>query len=575
MKQRIEGVANDRPLTSVDEDPSTKVISPSYLILGRQTTETYENEVLPLSNFTQKRLKFQETTYQTFWNIFYKEYLLQLQEYKHKNKSKDKIPQLGDIVHIKDDLQPKRNWRIGKVDELIEGKDGQIRVVKVRTPLGKNCTTLLRPVQHLYPLESANEPIISSTGNDTTQNNSVKPNFTVCSLINFVIIMFLCSIGLVTTVNNSIDCDRLSCLNISRGSLMHYNVYERPKWIGLNVYICQRRVDRLEFYENIFWQKSRKIVTSYPLYSKKACLAIGLTRTSADGDLRLNNNFFKLYSTGNMEKEKYNWMTVNEGFVRNTYLYHERIKTDGVNIETEHLKQGKCWFKDGYCRLKKKVMVWKASCFNNLKFVGSEICHHKNKRVFCAETDYDEISRETICSTKVIATEQGVYLQPNNTQPPLSTKTHHLNAAVIQHLTDKIQELEHKLNCLTHNSQCYVRNENVAFVHSIIHKYNREHNQPTLSEFEIDDLIKLHIKNVSNSLYISNGQSVFGSISEYFSNGIQGILNSIVSIFLVILCLIIAFKSLCYVVRRIRARRNNTYLNIGSPEQIHLRNLRH
>ena len=89
--KRIEGVANDRPLTSVDEDPSTKVISPSYLILGRQTTETYENEVLPLSNFTQKRLKFQETTYQTFWNIFYKEYLLQLQEYKHKNKSKDKI----------------------------------------------------------------------------------------------------------------------------------------------------------------------------------------------------------------------------------------------------------------------------------------------------------------------------------------------------------------------------------------------------------------------------------------------------------------------------------------------------
>ena len=104
--KRIEGVANDRPLTTVDEDPDTTILSPSYLILGRQSTETCENEVLQMTSFTQKRLKFQETTYQTFWNVFYKEYLLQLQEYKHKGQMKDKVSKIRDVAHIKDVLQP-------------------------------------------------------------------------------------------------------------------------------------------------------------------------------------------------------------------------------------------------------------------------------------------------------------------------------------------------------------------------------------------------------------------------------------------------------------------------------------
>ena len=50
------------------------------------------------------------------------------------------------------------------MNELLPGKDNHVKAVKVRTPLGKNCTTLLRPVQHLYPLESANIDTVEQEG---------------------------------------------------------------------------------------------------------------------------------------------------------------------------------------------------------------------------------------------------------------------------------------------------------------------------------------------------------------------------------------------------------------------------
>ncbi|KAF8783547.1 hypothetical protein HNY73_013696 [Argiope bruennichi] len=55
---------------------------------------------------------------------------------------------LGDIVLL--ETTAKRiSWPLGKVVKLIKGKDGIVRLVKVRTKQGD----LLRPIQRLYPLE--------------------------------------------------------------------------------------------------------------------------------------------------------------------------------------------------------------------------------------------------------------------------------------------------------------------------------------------------------------------------------------------------------------------------------------
>ncbi|GFW12939.1 bel12-ag transposon polyprotein [Trichonephila clavipes] len=63
-------------------------------------------------------------------------------------KREDKINE-GDIVLIGTDDKKRLHWLLGRVLELFPGKDGIIRLVKLRTGRGD----MLRPIQRLYPLE--------------------------------------------------------------------------------------------------------------------------------------------------------------------------------------------------------------------------------------------------------------------------------------------------------------------------------------------------------------------------------------------------------------------------------------
>ncbi|GFT85375.1 DUF5641 domain-containing protein [Nephila pilipes] len=63
-------------------------------------------------------------------------------------KREDKI-NVGDVVLIGTDDKKRLHWLLGRVLELFPGKDGTIRLVKLRTEKGN----VLRPIQRLYPLE--------------------------------------------------------------------------------------------------------------------------------------------------------------------------------------------------------------------------------------------------------------------------------------------------------------------------------------------------------------------------------------------------------------------------------------
>ena len=57
-------------------------------------------------------------------------------------------------MHIYADKTPRQQWRMGKVEKLLQGQDNVVRAAKVLTvdnSLRK--TRLKRPVQKLYPLE--------------------------------------------------------------------------------------------------------------------------------------------------------------------------------------------------------------------------------------------------------------------------------------------------------------------------------------------------------------------------------------------------------------------------------------
>ena len=56
---------------------------------------------------------------------------------------------VGEVVIIKSEQKNRGKWKIGVVDNLIQGRDGVVRAVKLRA----GTSFLERPIQHLYPLE--------------------------------------------------------------------------------------------------------------------------------------------------------------------------------------------------------------------------------------------------------------------------------------------------------------------------------------------------------------------------------------------------------------------------------------
>ena len=123
------------------------------------------------------------------WVRFRREYLNELRQMniyrKRKGSTRDLI--IGDVVLVKDDEPaPRTQWRIGKVIQLVTGRDGQVRgaTLKVLSKSGKQ-TTIHRPLQKLISFEIAennvkedknveHDEIAESTEGNETQHDSLR-----------------------------------------------------------------------------------------------------------------------------------------------------------------------------------------------------------------------------------------------------------------------------------------------------------------------------------------------------------------------------------------------------------------
>ncbi|KAI5738661.1 hypothetical protein M8J77_009685 [Diaphorina citri] len=142
-----EAVINSRPLTYVSDDSSDlSCISPSMFLHDLEEVGIPEFDVIK-STHLSKKLKHSQELRRQLCKRFRLEYLGQLQLFAN-NKKKYEL-RLGEIVLVGDDNNKRINWPLGLIIQLIQGGDGHIRVVKVRTSTG----VLTRPVQRIYPLE--------------------------------------------------------------------------------------------------------------------------------------------------------------------------------------------------------------------------------------------------------------------------------------------------------------------------------------------------------------------------------------------------------------------------------------
>lgn len=147
-----ESILNSRPLTYVSEDMDDLTpITPSMFLgdIKEYTTPDLDN-IESRPNIIRRRFRFLQKLRNDLRRRFRNEYLGQLlQTPKKSTRNIEK----GEIVLVEAGKKKRASWPLAKVEDVIFGKDGKPRVVKLRT----KSNTIIRPVQKLYPLEVRDE----------------------------------------------------------------------------------------------------------------------------------------------------------------------------------------------------------------------------------------------------------------------------------------------------------------------------------------------------------------------------------------------------------------------------------
>ena len=119
---------NNRPLTYVEDDPEMSVLTPNAMIIGQSSNLAVEDEGSTEEEVMRKRARHILKCKQSIWKRWNGEYLRGLRErHNQKNGGKGRIPEVDDLVLIKDDEKNRGKWSVGVVEELYQGRDGVVR----------------------------------------------------------------------------------------------------------------------------------------------------------------------------------------------------------------------------------------------------------------------------------------------------------------------------------------------------------------------------------------------------------------------------------------------------------------
>ena len=120
-----------------------------------------------------KREKLVHASIAHFWGVWRKGYLTSLRGSQKLTKSK-KEPKLmvNDIVIVYDKRQPRHLWKLGRITELIIGKDDVIRGAKLKLGTG---AIIQRPLNLLYLLEVRNFTKNVDDENNDEKGETVRP----------------------------------------------------------------------------------------------------------------------------------------------------------------------------------------------------------------------------------------------------------------------------------------------------------------------------------------------------------------------------------------------------------------
>ena len=143
----VESIINSRPITKNPDDASEpEALTPNHLLLLREGPA-------PLGKFEGHDLygrKWRQVQWlaSVFWKRWIKEYLPN-QQIRNKNAHLQENLQVDDLVLLMDEQSPRSMWPLARIVEVIKGRDGLVRSVKLKSKQ----RVLTRPITKIVLLE--------------------------------------------------------------------------------------------------------------------------------------------------------------------------------------------------------------------------------------------------------------------------------------------------------------------------------------------------------------------------------------------------------------------------------------
>ncbi|XP_043469421.1 uncharacterized protein LOC122503064 [Leptopilina heterotoma] len=142
-----ESIINSCPISYMSDDPlQPEPLSPAMFL--QEITETGTPDLDQIDEVDLKRrVKYRQKVRDDLRRSFRKEYLGQLS--RKMKQASDCVVKVGDVVLVGSDNDKRLNWPLACVTSVIAGRDGENRVVKLKTASGE----LVRPIQRAFPSE--------------------------------------------------------------------------------------------------------------------------------------------------------------------------------------------------------------------------------------------------------------------------------------------------------------------------------------------------------------------------------------------------------------------------------------
>ncbi|KAK7605302.1 hypothetical protein V9T40_007160 [Parthenolecanium corni] len=149
----IEGVINSRPITYVDKEAETELITPNDFLQTRYPAIPVDfTRALTGAELTAA-WRASEEYLEQFWRDWAERYLREIRERRdvmpNPRLTEDRIPMVGEVVLMIDPSQKRSSWRTAVVERLVNSGDGMVRAVQLRS---SQRTRMIRPVSKLAPL---------------------------------------------------------------------------------------------------------------------------------------------------------------------------------------------------------------------------------------------------------------------------------------------------------------------------------------------------------------------------------------------------------------------------------------